>query len=57
MTETTTIQVTRETKALVDERKLGGESYDAAIRRLAEDSGFVWTREEIREVVREEVEG
>lgn len=55
--DVTTIQLKRETKTALDKRKTESESYDAAVRRLLDESpGVLWTEAEIRGLVRDEIE-
>jgi len=54
---TTTIQLTEDTKQLLDDHKQGQESYNDVVRRLAGKSkGQMWTEDEIRSMVRDELE-
>lgn len=54
---TTTIQITDETKSLLDNHKQQSETYNDVVRRLAgATDAELWTEEEIRGIVREEVE-
>jgi len=55
MTEKTTIQLTKDTKALLDDERLPTEgSYDETVRRLlGAQEGQMWTREEIRAIAKE----
>ena len=50
----TTIQLDTETKTLLDKCKAPSESYDAAVRRLVEDEGLLFTEDEIRSMARAE---
>lgn len=48
----TTIQLTDETKDLLDSHKQGQESYNDVVRRLAgQSNGQLWTEEEIKDMV------
>lgn len=55
MTETTTIQITKDTKDLLDTHKQNQETYNEVVRRLAGESpGEMWTEEELRSIARQE---
>jgi len=46
----TTIQITEDTKGLLDQYKQNNESYNDVVRRLAgKPKGQLWTEEEIEE--------
>jgi len=56
MTDTTTIQVTTDTRDDLDALKQSDESYNAVLRRIIDDGGKLWTEAEIREYVRQEID-
>jgi len=56
MTDTTTIQLDRETKRQLDALKLDGETYDAAVARLVDDQGVLMTEADVRAIAHEEAE-
>lgn len=56
MTDKTTIQLTNGVKARLDDLKQGDESYNTVVKRLVEDGGQLWTENELREIVRAEIE-
>jgi len=55
MTDTTTIQVTTDTRDDLDSLKQGDESYNTVLRRIIDDGGKLWTEAEIRKYVRQEI--
>lgn len=57
MPENTTIQVSTETKQLIENRKVGDESFDQALQRILGDGEkLLWDEAEIRELARTEAE-
>lgn len=53
----TTIGVSEEVKALIDDEKQPDESYNGTLKRLVgEQEGTVWTEQEIRDLARDEME-
>lgn len=48
--DTTTIQLTRDTKRRIDKRKFDGESYNAAVNRILDGSGVLFTEDEIKTI-------
>ena len=56
MKDKTTIQVTKTVQSELDARKEGDESYNTVLKRLLENGGTLWTEEEIRKLVRSEIE-
>ena len=56
MPDTTTIQISQENKQRLDARKTDSESYDDALTRVLDDSGVLFTEDEIRELARDEAE-
>jgi len=57
MGDKTTIQVSADTKALIEDRKIGDESYDQALNRiLGGGEKLLWDEHEIRSLARKEAE-
>jgi len=50
----TTVRLSSETKEMLDQCKLDGETYNEALRRLLSENGILWTEQEVREVARAE---
>jgi len=55
MTDTTTIQITTDTRDDLDALKQSDESYNAVVRRVLDDAGQLWTKQEIRDMVQDEI--
>jgi len=48
----TTIRLTDDTRDLLDEEKVGNESFDDTVRRLlGESDGQLWTEQDIKNMV------
>jgi len=57
MTDGTTIRLSDDTKQLLDKENKEGESRDETVRRLlGAAEGQLWTDQEIRDIVRDEME-
>jgi len=50
----TTVRLSSETKELLDQCKLDGETYNEALGRLLTENGILWTEQEVREIARDE---
>jgi len=55
MQDTTTIQITTDTRDDLDARKQSDESYNAVVRRMLDGAGHLWTEDEIRDIAQSEV--
>jgi len=55
MSDTTTIQITTDTRDDLDALKQSDESYNAVVRRVLDDAGQLWTKQEIRDMVQDEI--
>jgi len=57
MADATTIKLSRDTKALLEDKQIDGETFNQTVRRLAGDTtGKAWTEQEIRDLIQQEIQ-